>query len=42
MWRYKEKMIMIDIGWVMIGLALILWIVGLVKALSPENWDNKL
>jgi len=29
-------MIMIDIGWVMIGLALILWIVGLVKAFEKN------
>ena len=35
-------MIMVDIGWVMIALALILWTIGLVKALSPKNWDNKL
>jgi hypothetical protein len=40
MWRYKEKMIMIDIGWVMIVLASVLWLVGLVKALSPKNYEK--
>jgi len=41
MWRYKKEMIMIDIGWVMIGFASILWVIGLVNALSPKNWEGK-
>ena len=31
---------MVDIGWVMIVFASILWVIGLAKALSPKNWDE--